>query len=213
MNPSVAPLPPPPFCNSGYGGHSNQIPPHPSMAPPNPPGPCGNFPAPPAPYHGNCYHRPPNASIPNEGYQLQPPPPLVPPNFPCAPPEPQQRPHHWGNNCSSYPERYRYNNHDRGHHRHDRRPQGHDQQHHFDDRGYHYDDRAHYFDDRRHHLDDREHNFDERAIRGPMNHDAAERGRFPSFPPGKFISDGHAMNLWSSILSCHEPLVIYLVML
>ncbi|XP_062211329.1 protein HUA2-LIKE 2-like isoform X2 [Phragmites australis] len=190
MNPSVAPLPPPPFCNSGYGGHPNQIPPPPPMAPLNPPGPHGNFPAPPGSYHGNNYHRPPNASIPNEGYHLQPPPPPPLNQFPCVPPEPQQRPPHWGNNCSSYPERYRYNGHDRGHHRQDRR-HGHDRQHHFDDRGYHYDDRryhyddrAHYFDDRRQHFDDRGHHFDERAIRGPMHHEVGERGRFPPFPSG-----------------------------
>ncbi|KAK8445873.1 hypothetical protein SEVIR_9G401400v4 [Setaria viridis] len=188
MNPSVAPLPPPPFNNSGYGGQSNQIPPPPPMAP-HPPGPHSNFPAPPAPYHGNNYHRPPTTSIPNEGYHLQPPPPPPPPNqFPPVPPEHQQRPHHWGHNCPPYPERYRYNGHDRGHHRHDRRHHGHDRHHfddrgyHYDDRGYHYDDRGHYFDDRRHHLDDRGHHFDERAIRGPMHHEAADRGRYP-FPP------------------------------
>uniref|UniRef100_A0A0A9AC51 Uncharacterized protein n=1 Tax=Arundo donax TaxID=35708 RepID=A0A0A9AC51_ARUDO len=189
MNPSVAPLPPPPFCNSGYGAHPNQIPPPPPMAPLNPPGPHGNFPPPPAPYHGNNYHRPPTASIPNEGYHLQPPLPPPPLNqFPCVPPEPQQRSHHWGNNCSSYPERYRYDGHDRGYHRNDRRHHGHDRERHFDDRGYHYDDRgyhyddrAHYFDDRRHHFDDRGHHFDDRAIRGPMHH---ERGRFPPFAPG-----------------------------
>ncbi|PUZ41025.1 hypothetical protein GQ55_9G470200 [Panicum hallii var. hallii] len=189
MNPSVAPLPPPPFNNSGYGGQSNQIPPPPPMAPLNPPGPHGNFPPPPAPYHGNNYHRPPTTSIPNEGYHMQPPPPPPPPNqFPPVPSEHQQRPHHWGNNCPPYPERYRYNGHDRGHHRHDRRHHGHDRHHfddrgyHYDDRGYHYDDRGHYFDDRRHHFDDRGHHFDERAIRGPMHHEA-DRGRYP-FPPG-----------------------------
>ncbi|CAM0152779.1 unnamed protein product [Urochloa decumbens] len=190
MNPSVAPLPPPPFNNSGYGGQSNQIPPPPPMAPLNPPGPHGNFPAAPAPYHGNNYHRPPTTSISNEGYHLQPPPPPPPPNqFPPVPPEHQQRPHHWGHNCPPYPERYRYNEHDRGHHRHDRRHHGHDRHHfddrgyHYDDRGYHYDDRGQYFDDRRHHFDDRGHHFDERAIRGPMHHEAADRGRYP-FPPG-----------------------------
>ncbi|WVZ57004.1 hypothetical protein U9M48_007452 [Paspalum notatum var. saurae] len=46
MNPSVAPLPPPPFNNSGYGAQPNQIPPPPPMAPLNPPGPHGSFPAP-----------------------------------------------------------------------------------------------------------------------------------------------------------------------
>ncbi|XP_062215550.1 protein HUA2-LIKE 2-like [Phragmites australis] len=197
MNPSVASLPPPPFCHSGYGGHPNQIPPPPPMAPPNPPGSHGNFPAaPPGPYQGNNYHRPPTTSIPNEGYHLQPPPPPPPLNqFPCVPAEPQQRPHHWGNNCSSYPERYRYDGRDRGHHIHDR-SHGHDRQHHFDDRayhyddgGYHYDDRAHYFDDRRHHFDERGHHFDERAIRGPMHHEVAERGRFPPFLPGPPIPD------------------------
>lgn len=192
MNPSGAQLPPP-FNNSGYGGQSNQIPPAPPMAPRNPPGPQGSFPAPPAPYHGNNYHRP-TTSMPNEGYHLQPPPPPPPTNqFPSVPPEHQHRPHHWGNNCPPYPERYRYNGHDRGHHRHDRRHHGHDRQHHYDDRGYHhddqgyhYDDRGHYFDDRRHHFDDRGHHFDERAIRGPMHHEAANRGRYP-FPPGTLI--------------------------
>ncbi|XP_008660137.1 protein HUA2-LIKE 2 isoform X3 [Zea mays] len=191
MNSSVAPLPPPPFNSSGYGGQQNQIPPPPPMAPLNPPGPHGSFPAPPAPYHGNNYHRPPTTSMPNEGYHQQPPPPPPPPNqFPSVPPEHQHRPHHWGNNCPPYPERYRYNGHDRGNHRHDRRHHGHDRQHHYDDRGYHYDDRGyhyddrgHYFDDRRHHFDDRGHHFDERAIRGPMHNDAADQGRY-SFPPG-----------------------------
>ncbi|KAJ1297064.1 hypothetical protein BS78_01G349400 [Paspalum vaginatum] len=190
MNPSIAPLPPPPFNNSGYGGQPNQIPPPPPMAPLNPPGTHGSFPAPPAPYHGNNYHRPPTTSMPNEGYHLQPPPPPPPPNqFPSVPPEHQQRPHNWGNNCPPYPERFRYNGHDRGHQSHDRRHHGHDRHHnfddrgyHYDDRGYHYDDRGHYYDDRRHHFDDR-HHFDERAIRGPMHHEAADRGRYP-YPPG-----------------------------
>jgi len=75
MNSSAASLPPPPFNNSGYGGQPNQIPPPPPMAPLNPPGPHGSFPAPPAPYHGNNYHRPPATTMPNEGYHLQPPPP------------------------------------------------------------------------------------------------------------------------------------------
>jgi hypothetical protein len=201
MNSSVAPLPPPPFNSSGYGGQQNQIPPPPPMAPLNPPGPHGSFPAPPAPYHGNNYHRPPTTSMPNEGYHQQPPPPPPPPNqFPSVPPEHQHRPHHWGNNCPPYPERYRYNGHDRGNHRHDRRHHGHDRQHHYDDRGYryddrgyHYDDRGHYFDDRRHHFDDRGHHFDERAIRGPMHNDAADQGRY-SFPPGTFLA--MVMNLF-----------------
>ncbi|XP_066379788.1 protein HUA2-LIKE 2-like isoform X4 [Miscanthus floridulus] len=193
MNSSAASLPPPPFNNSGYGGQPNQIPPPPPppMAPLNPPGPHGSFPAPPAPYHGNNYHRPPATTMPNEGYHLQPPPPPPPPNqFPSVPPEHQHRPYHWGNNCPPYPERYQSNGHDRGHHRHDRRHHGHDRQqhyddrgYHYDDRGYHYDDRGHYFDDRRHHFDDRGHHFDERAIRGPMHNEAADRGRYP-FPPG-----------------------------
>ncbi|XP_066379781.1 protein HUA2-LIKE 2-like isoform X3 [Miscanthus floridulus] len=192
MNSSAASLPPPPFNNSGYGGQPNQIPPPPPppMAPLNPPGPHGSFPAPPAPYHGNNYHRPPATTMPNEGYHLQPPPPPPPPNqFPSVPPEHQHRPYHWGNNCPPYPERYQSNGHDRGHHRHDRRHHGHDRQqhyddrgYHYDDRGYHYDDRGHYFDDRRHHFDDRGHHFDERAIRGPMHNEAADRGRYP-FPP------------------------------
>ncbi|KAL5217439.1 hypothetical protein ABZP36_018123 [Zizania latifolia] len=196
MNSSVAPLQPPPFCNSGYGARPNQMPPPPPIAPPNPPGPHGNFPAPPAPYHGNNYRPPPIASIPNEGYHLQPPPPPPPINqFPYPPPEPQQRPQPWGNNGSSYPERYRYNGNDRDHHRHERRHRGHDRRHryddrgyHFDDRGYHYDDRAHYFDDRGQYFDDRGHSFDERSIRGPMHHEVADRGRFP-FPPGPPVPD------------------------
>ncbi|KAL5680384.1 hypothetical protein ACJX0J_006769, partial [Zea mays] len=191
MNSSVAPLPPPPFNNSGYGGQPNQIPPPPPSAPLNPPGPQGSFPALPAPYHGNNYHRPPTTSMPNEGYNLQPAPPPPPPNqFPSVPPEHQHRPHHWGNNCPPCPERYRYNGHDRGHHRHDRRHHAHDRQHHYDDRGYryddrgyHYDDRGHYFDDRRHQFDDRGHHFDERAIRGSMHNEAADRSGYP-FPPG-----------------------------
>uniref|UniRef100_A0A0D9VU73 CID domain-containing protein n=1 Tax=Leersia perrieri TaxID=77586 RepID=A0A0D9VU73_9ORYZ len=194
--PSVAPLQPPPFCNSGYGGHPNQMPPPPPIAPLNPPGPHGNFPVTPAPYHGNNYHQPPMASIPNEGYHLQPPPPPPPVNqYPYRPPEPQQRPRPWGNNSSSYPERHRYNGHDRDHHRHDRRHHGNDRRHHFDDRGYHYDDRGyhyddrgHYFDDRGHHFDDRGRSFDERAMRGPMHHEVADRGRYP-FPPGPPTSD------------------------
>uniref|UniRef100_J3LNW6 CID domain-containing protein n=2 Tax=Oryza brachyantha TaxID=4533 RepID=J3LNW6_ORYBR len=199
MNPSVAALQHPPFCNSGYGGHPNQMPPPPPVAPLNPPGPHGNFPAPPAPYHGNNYHQPPMASIPNEGYHLQPPPPPPPINqYPYRPPEPQQRPRPWVNNSSSYPERYRYNGHDRDHHRHDRRHHGHDRRHHFDDggyhyddRGYHYDDRGYHFDDRGHHFDDRGRSFDERAIRGQMHHEVADRGRFP-FPPDHFEASSAA---------------------
>lgn len=162
MNPSVAPLHPP-FCNTAPGVHQNQI------TPPNPPGHRSNFPRPPAPYHGSNYQHP-TSSMPNGGYHLQRPPPPPPPNqFPRMPSEPHQRPQQWSNNCSSYPETYQYNGHDRDHHRHDSMHQGHDGRPHFSDRRYHHEDRGH--------------RFDERVIRGPMHHDAG-RGRFPPFPPG-----------------------------
>ncbi|CAM0873256.1 unnamed protein product [Alopecurus aequalis] len=164
MNPPVAPLQPPSFCNSAYGVHQNQI------TPLNPPRPHGNFPTPPAPYHGNNYHQRPTTPMPNEGYHLQRPPPPPPPNqFPHMSSEPHLRPQQWSNNGPSYPESYQYNGHDRDHHRQDSTHHGHDRRHHFNDRGYRQDDRGH--------------QFDKRPIRGPIHHDA-DRGRFPPFLPG-----------------------------
>ncbi|XP_044375109.1 protein HUA2-LIKE 2 isoform X3 [Triticum aestivum] len=167
MNPSVAPLQPPSFCNSGYGVHRNQI------APLNPTGPHGNFATPPAPYHGNNYHQRLTASMPNEGYHMQRPPPPPPSQFPHMPSEPNKRPQQWSNNSLSYPESHRYNGHDRDHHRHDNMHHGYDRRHHLNDRGYRHDERGHHFD--------------ERAIRGPMLHDP-DRGRFPPFPPVFYLN-------------------------
>ncbi|PNT77385.1 hypothetical protein BRADI_1g61937v3 [Brachypodium distachyon] len=176
MNPSVAPLQPPSFCNSGYGAHRNQI------APINPPGSHSSFPTPPAPYHANSYHQHLTESMPNEGYHLQRPPPPPPPNqFPHMPREPHQRPQQWSNNSSSHPESYRYSGHDRDHHRPDSMHHGHDRRDHFNDRGYRHNDRGHHYNGRRHH-------FDERAVRVLAHHDA-DRGRFPPFPPVPPIPD------------------------
>ncbi|KAG0546115.1 hypothetical protein BDA96_02G419900 [Sorghum bicolor] len=182
--------PPVPY-NSGYAGHTNQIyqPPPPPPPPPQPiatfpSGPHGSLCGPSVPHHGNNYHHPPPAPLPNSGYHLQPPPhPPGPNQFPC-PPEPEQRAQPW--NCGppahSYPERYQYGGHDRGHHGYDRRPYFDDRGHHFDDRGRRFDGGGHYFDDGMHHFDDRWRHFHDR---GQMHHEVMDGGRFPSFfPPG-----------------------------
>ena len=180
--------PPVPY-NSGYAGHTNQIYQPPLPPPPPPPQPIATFPSgphgslcgPSVPHHGNNYHHPPPAPLPNSGYHLQPPPhPPGPNQFPC-PPEPEQRAQPW--NCGppapSYPERYQY---DRGHHGYDRRPYFDDRGHHFDDRGHRFDGGGHYFDDGMHHFDDRLRHFHDR---GQMHHEVMDGGRFPSFfPPG-----------------------------
>lgn len=194
MDPCVVPLQPPVPYTSGCAGHTNQILPPPPLPPPpppppvaqfHPPGPHGNFSGPPVPHHGNNFHHPPSAPLPNNAYHLHPPPPHPPgpPNqFPYMPPEPHQRIQPW--NCNSpYPEGYQYNGHDRGPHPFDRRHHFDDRWHHFDDRGrhfndggHHFDAGGHYFDDGPYHYDDRGHHFNDR---GQMHPEAVDRGGFP----------------------------------
>lgn len=196
MDACIASSQPPLPYNSGYAGHNNQIfQPAPPLPPPPPPhpvaafhpsGPHGSLCGPSVPHHGNNYHQPPSAPLPNSAYHLQQPPrPPGPNQFPY-PPESEQRAQPW-NYGPSYPERFQYGVHDRGQHEYDRRPHFDDRGCHFDDRGHHFDGGGQYFDNGMHHFDDRWRHFHDR---GQMHHEVLDAGRFPPFfPPGPMFPD------------------------
>lgn len=188
MDACVTSSQPPVHYNSGYAGNTNQMfqpPPPPPPPPPiaafRPSGPHGSLCGPSLPHHGNNYHQPPSAPLPNSTYHMQPRPhPPGPNQFPY-PPEPEQRTQPW-NYGPPHPESCQYGGHDRGQHGYNMRPHFNDRGHHFDDRGHRFDGGGHYFNDGMHHFDDRWHHFHDR---GPMHHEVMDGGRFPPFfPPG-----------------------------